>query len=139
MFNNLKFRNQMQCSLSQGRTQWMLSLIGLPVFSNQHLFRLTQDQKGFSKACNGLKCKVTTRYKEFTYCLCNFIMPQRSHTFMFIRLRALFKSSLVGIVDQLVDPPFGLVHLRLVLAFSIVVIWIIRRHSTALQNYSTTR
>ncbi|KAG5615806.1 hypothetical protein H5410_015630 [Solanum commersonii] len=48
----------MQCSLSQRRTQCMLSPIGLPVFSNQHLFQFTKDQKGFFKACNGAECKV---------------------------------------------------------------------------------
>ncbi|KAG5589896.1 hypothetical protein H5410_040410 [Solanum commersonii] len=48
----------MQRSLSQRRTQYMLSPIGLPVFSNQQLFQLTQDQKGVFKACNGAECKV---------------------------------------------------------------------------------
>ncbi|KAG5576604.1 hypothetical protein H5410_056738 [Solanum commersonii] len=52
-----KFRNQMQRSLSQRRTQCMLSLIGLLVFSNQHLFQLTQNQKDLYKACNGAECK----------------------------------------------------------------------------------
>ncbi|KAG5585082.1 hypothetical protein H5410_045516 [Solanum commersonii] len=55
--SSTKFRNQMQRSLSQRRTQYMLSPIGLPVFSNQQLFQLTQDQKGLFKACNGAKCK----------------------------------------------------------------------------------
>ncbi|KAG5630032.1 hypothetical protein H5410_001749 [Solanum commersonii] len=31
---------------------------GLPLFSNQLLIRLTQDQKGLSNACNGVECKV---------------------------------------------------------------------------------
>ena len=31
--------------------------IGLPLFSNQHLFQLTQDQKGLFKACNRAECK----------------------------------------------------------------------------------
>ncbi|KAG5628385.1 hypothetical protein H5410_000102 [Solanum commersonii] len=30
---------------------------GLPIFSNRHLFQLTQDQKGLSKACNRAECK----------------------------------------------------------------------------------
>ncbi|KAG5606681.1 hypothetical protein H5410_028173 [Solanum commersonii] len=30
---------------------------GLPIFSNQQLFQLTQDQKGHFKACNGAECK----------------------------------------------------------------------------------
>ncbi|KAG5619785.1 hypothetical protein H5410_005003 [Solanum commersonii] len=110
----------------------------LPLFSNPLSTRLTQDQKGLSKACNGHECKgkilglfmqvskqanhsshrhlsqtrlhtfasmqqslqenqfdkwlITTRCKEFTYCLCNFIWPHHSRTFMFIQLRALFKS-----------------------------------------------
>ncbi|KAG5630813.1 hypothetical protein H5410_002530 [Solanum commersonii] len=29
----------------------------LPLFSNQQLFQLTQDQKGLFKACNGAECK----------------------------------------------------------------------------------
>ncbi|KAG5631852.1 hypothetical protein H5410_003569 [Solanum commersonii] len=32
-------------------------LSGLPVFSDQHLFQLTQDQKGLFKACYGDECK----------------------------------------------------------------------------------
>jgi len=35
----------------------MTSPIGLPLFSNQHSFQLTQDQKGLFKACNGAECK----------------------------------------------------------------------------------
>ena len=54
---NLKFRNQIQRSHSQRWTQCMLSPIGLPVFSNQHLLQLTQDQKGLLKAYNGVECK----------------------------------------------------------------------------------
>ncbi|KAG5610579.1 hypothetical protein H5410_021860 [Solanum commersonii] len=61
-FNHLKFRNQMQYSLSQRKTQCILSPIGLPVFSNQQLFQLTQDQKGLFKACNGAECKMIGRY-----------------------------------------------------------------------------
>ncbi|KAG5572237.1 hypothetical protein H5410_062003, partial [Solanum commersonii] len=50
----------MQRSLSQGRTQCIFSPIGLPVFSDQLLFQLSQDQKGLFKACNGAECKVMT-------------------------------------------------------------------------------
>ncbi|KAG5580566.1 hypothetical protein H5410_051193, partial [Solanum commersonii] len=32
--------------------------IGLPLFSHRLLIRLTQNQKGLSKACNGGECKV---------------------------------------------------------------------------------
>ncbi|KAG5610918.1 hypothetical protein H5410_022199 [Solanum commersonii] len=32
-------------------------IIGLPVFSNQHLFQLTQDKKGIFKVCSGAECK----------------------------------------------------------------------------------
>ncbi|WMV08824.1 hypothetical protein MTR67_002209, partial [Solanum verrucosum] len=46
---------------------------------------------------------------------------------------------LVGIVDQLSDQLFGLVHHRLALFFSIVVVWIIGRHSTASRNCSVIR
>ena len=35
----------------------MTSPIGLPLFSNRLSIRLTQDQKGISKACNGVECK----------------------------------------------------------------------------------
>uniref|UniRef100_M1DUY4 Uncharacterized protein n=1 Tax=Solanum tuberosum TaxID=4113 RepID=M1DUY4_SOLTU len=35
----------------------MSSPIGLPLFSNQHSFQLTQDHKGLFKACNGDECK----------------------------------------------------------------------------------
>ncbi|WMV29364.1 hypothetical protein MTR67_022749, partial [Solanum verrucosum] len=48
-------------------------------------------------------------------------------------------TSLVEIVDQLGNPPFGRFHYRLALSFSIVVFWIIGRHSTASQNCSVTR
>ncbi|KAG5614957.1 hypothetical protein H5410_014781, partial [Solanum commersonii] len=57
MVYNLKFRNQMQHSHSQRRTQCIISPISLPVFSNQYLLQLTQDQKGLFKACNGVECK----------------------------------------------------------------------------------
>ncbi|KAG5576896.1 hypothetical protein H5410_057030 [Solanum commersonii] len=76
----------------------------LPLFFNRSSVRLTQDQKGPSKACNGDECQgmnqfnkwlITTRCKEFTYCLCNFIWSRRSHAFMFVRLIALFKSSVL--------------------------------------------
>ncbi|KAG5599117.1 hypothetical protein H5410_030487 [Solanum commersonii] len=81
----------------------MLSPIGLPLFSNRLLIRLTEDEKCLSKACNGAECKenqfdkwlITMKCKEFTYCLCNFIWPHRSHTFMFVQLRELFKSSIL--------------------------------------------
>uniref|UniRef100_A0A0V0GL24 Putative ovule protein n=1 Tax=Solanum chacoense TaxID=4108 RepID=A0A0V0GL24_SOLCH len=55
--NQFKIRNQMQCSHSKRGTQCMFSPIGLPLFSNQLSIRLTQDQKGLSKACNGDECK----------------------------------------------------------------------------------
>ncbi|KAG5609565.1 hypothetical protein H5410_020846, partial [Solanum commersonii] len=48
-------------------------------------------------------------------------------------------ATLVEIVDQLGDSPFGVVHRRLALSFNIVVFWIIRRPSTTSQNFSTTR
>ncbi|WMV08814.1 hypothetical protein MTR67_002199, partial [Solanum verrucosum] len=37
------------------------------------------------------------------------------------------------------DLPFGVVHRRLALAFSIVVLCVIGSHSTASQNYSAKR
>ncbi|KAK6786396.1 hypothetical protein RDI58_014921 [Solanum bulbocastanum] len=45
-------------------------------------------------------------------------------------------AKLVGITDQLGDPPFGLVYRRLVVALSIVVFWIIGQYSTVSQNCS---
>ncbi|WMV50036.1 hypothetical protein MTR67_043421, partial [Solanum verrucosum] len=47
-------------------------------------------------------------------------------------------ASLVEIADQLSDPPFGRFHRRLSLSFSMVVFWIIGRHSTASWNCSAT-
>ncbi|KAG5585416.1 hypothetical protein H5410_045850, partial [Solanum commersonii] len=38
-------------------TQYMFSPIGLPLFSNRLSIWFTQDQKGFSMACNGAECK----------------------------------------------------------------------------------
>ncbi|WMV37512.1 hypothetical protein MTR67_030897 [Solanum verrucosum] len=46
---------------------------------------------------------------------------------------------LVKIADQLGDPPFGRFHCHLGLSFSIVVFWIIGRHSTTSRNFSATR
>uniref|UniRef100_M1DD88 Uncharacterized protein n=1 Tax=Solanum tuberosum TaxID=4113 RepID=M1DD88_SOLTU len=57
----------------------------------------------------------------------------------FLMVRADHSALLVEIVDQLGDPPFGRFHCHLALSFSIVVFWIIGRHSTALQNCSATR
>ncbi|KAG5606645.1 hypothetical protein H5410_028137, partial [Solanum commersonii] len=45
-------------------------------------------------------------------------------------------ATLVGIVDQLRDSPFGVVHRRLTPSFGIVVLWVIRRHSTSSWNIS---
>ncbi|KAG5581489.1 hypothetical protein H5410_052116, partial [Solanum commersonii] len=55
--SQLKIKNQIQRSHSKRGTQCMLSPIGLPLFSNRLSIRLTQDQKGLSKACNGAECK----------------------------------------------------------------------------------
>uniref|UniRef100_M1DCM1 Uncharacterized protein n=1 Tax=Solanum tuberosum TaxID=4113 RepID=M1DCM1_SOLTU len=44
-------------------------------------------------------------------------------------------ASLVGIVNQFDDSPFGVVRRRLAPAFSIVVLWVIGRHGTASQNF----
>uniref|UniRef100_M1DJ70 Gag-pol polyprotein n=1 Tax=Solanum tuberosum TaxID=4113 RepID=M1DJ70_SOLTU len=44
-------------------------------------------------------------------------------------------ASLVEIADLLGDSPFGVVHRRLAPAFTIVVLWVIGRHGTALQNF----
>ncbi|KAG5595949.1 hypothetical protein H5410_037181 [Solanum commersonii] len=60
--NQFKIRNQMQRSHSKRETQCILSPIGLPLFSNRLLIRLTQDQKGLSKACNGAECKGIFTY-----------------------------------------------------------------------------
>ncbi|WMV18559.1 hypothetical protein MTR67_011944 [Solanum verrucosum] len=48
-------------------------------------------------------------------------------------------TSLVKITDQLSDSPFGVVHRRLTVAFSIIVLWVIGRHGTALRNFSAIR
>ncbi|WMV58920.1 hypothetical protein MTR67_052305 [Solanum verrucosum] len=45
-------------------------------------------------------------------------------------------ASLVRIVDQLCDSPFGVVHHRLAPAFSFVVLWVIGRHGTTSMNFS---
>ncbi|KAG5632748.1 hypothetical protein H5410_004465, partial [Solanum commersonii] len=55
--NQFKIRNQMQHSHSKRGTQYMFSPIGLPLFFVRSSVQLTQDQKGFSKACNGDDCK----------------------------------------------------------------------------------
>uniref|UniRef100_M1DGT3 Uncharacterized protein n=1 Tax=Solanum tuberosum TaxID=4113 RepID=M1DGT3_SOLTU len=47
--------------------------------------------------------------------------------------------SLVRIADQLGDSPFGVVHRRLAPAFSIVVLWVIRRYGIASRNFSEMR
>ncbi|KAG5581412.1 hypothetical protein H5410_052039 [Solanum commersonii] len=88
----------------------MFSPIGLPLLSSRLLIRFTQAQKGLSNVCNGAECKenqfdkwiITTRCNEFTYCLCNFIWPHRSRTFMFVQLRALFKSSVLIETETLI-------------------------------------
>ncbi|WMV30229.1 hypothetical protein MTR67_023614, partial [Solanum verrucosum] len=46
---------------------------------------------------------------------------------------------LVEIANQLDDPPFGRFHRRLALSFSIIMFWIIGRHSTTSRNCSATR
>uniref|UniRef100_M1DR83 Uncharacterized protein n=1 Tax=Solanum tuberosum TaxID=4113 RepID=M1DR83_SOLTU len=53
--------------------------------------------------------------------------------------RADHSATLVGIADQLGDSPLDVVHHRLAPSFSIVVLWVIGRHSTASQNISMMR
>ncbi|KAG5606200.1 hypothetical protein H5410_027692 [Solanum commersonii] len=96
------FQNQMQCSHSQRRTQCMLSPTGLPIFSNRQLFQLTQDQKGLFKACNVAGCKVVKKSVVKVY-----------------------SAQLVGINDELDDPPFGLLYRLSYLAINIFAFWII--------------
>uniref|UniRef100_M1DJ19 Uncharacterized protein n=1 Tax=Solanum tuberosum TaxID=4113 RepID=M1DJ19_SOLTU len=48
-------------------------------------------------------------------------------------------ASLVGIADQLGDLPFGVIHRRIVPAFSIIVLWVIGRYGTASRNCSAMR
>ncbi|KAG5630361.1 hypothetical protein H5410_002078 [Solanum commersonii] len=61
MVHSLKLQNQMQRSHSQRRIQCIISPIGLPVFSNQHLLQLTQDQKDLFKAYNGAERKALSK------------------------------------------------------------------------------
>ncbi|KAG5585583.1 hypothetical protein H5410_046017 [Solanum commersonii] len=61
----------MEHSLSQRRTQCMLSPIDLPVFSNRHLLQLTQDQKGLFKACKRAECKGVPSFSTPRLCLQN--------------------------------------------------------------------
>ncbi|KAG5580573.1 hypothetical protein H5410_051200 [Solanum commersonii] len=56
-----------------------------------------------------------------------------------ITLSTNHSASLVEITDQLGDSPFGVVHRCLAPAFSIVILWVIERHGTALQNCSVMR
>ena len=49
-------QNQLQSSHWQRWTQFTTSLVVLPVFFNQPMFYLTQDQKGLFKACSGAEC-----------------------------------------------------------------------------------
>uniref|UniRef100_M1DUD2 Uncharacterized protein n=1 Tax=Solanum tuberosum TaxID=4113 RepID=M1DUD2_SOLTU len=46
---------------------------------------------------------------------------------------------LVEIADQLDDSPFGVGYRRLGTTFSIIVLWVIGRHGTALRNFSVMR
>ncbi|WMV18550.1 hypothetical protein MTR67_011935, partial [Solanum verrucosum] len=46
---------------------------------------------------------------------------------------------LVGIVDQLSDSPFGVVHRYLIATFCIVVLWAIGRYDTASWDFSAMR
>uniref|UniRef100_M1DCZ8 Uncharacterized protein n=1 Tax=Solanum tuberosum TaxID=4113 RepID=M1DCZ8_SOLTU len=62
-----------------------------------------------------------------------------SHNELNICAAADHSASFVGITDQLGDSPFGVVHSRLIPAFSIVVLWVIERHGTALRNTSVMR
>ncbi|KAG5610873.1 hypothetical protein H5410_022154 [Solanum commersonii] len=82
---------------------------GLPVFSNQHLFQLTQDQKGLFKACNGVECKAD------------------------------YSAQLVEIADTFGDSPFGQFRRLLALALNIFALRVVGRYSTASQNYSAIR
>ncbi|KAG5605524.1 hypothetical protein H5410_027016 [Solanum commersonii] len=43
----------------------MTSPIGLPLFSIQHSFQLTQDHKGLFNTCNGAECKERSQLFKF--------------------------------------------------------------------------
>uniref|UniRef100_M1DV80 Uncharacterized protein n=1 Tax=Solanum tuberosum TaxID=4113 RepID=M1DV80_SOLTU len=48
-------------------------------------------------------------------------------------------TSLVGISDQLGDTPFVVVHHRLAPAYSIIMLWVIKRHGNPSRNFSVMR
>ncbi|KAG5571847.1 hypothetical protein H5410_061613 [Solanum commersonii] len=94
----------------------MFSPIGLSLFSNRLLIRLTQDKKGLSKACNGAECK----------CMLSQICAAADRL-----------ASIVGIVDQLGDSPFGVVHCCLVPTFVIIMLWPIGRYGLSTLEHKT--
>ncbi|KAG5599831.1 hypothetical protein H5410_031201 [Solanum commersonii] len=53
-----------------------------------------------------------------------------------ISVAADHSTTLVGIANQLGDSPFDVVHRRLAPSFSIIMLWVIGRHSTASWNIS---
>uniref|UniRef100_M1DPJ4 Uncharacterized protein n=1 Tax=Solanum tuberosum TaxID=4113 RepID=M1DPJ4_SOLTU len=56
-----------------------------------------------------------------------------------LQMKADHSASLVRIANQLGDSFFGVVHRHLAPAFSIIVLWVIRRHGTASWNFSAMR
>ncbi|KAG5631071.1 hypothetical protein H5410_002788 [Solanum commersonii] len=60
-------------------------------------------------------------------------------TFSHIGAAADHSVSVVRIIDQLGDYPFGVVHRRLAPAFNIVVLWVIWQYGTASRNFSVIR
>ncbi|KAG5611351.1 hypothetical protein H5410_022632, partial [Solanum commersonii] len=85
-------KKEFHFSQHHGLTETSLSLLDFP-FTSHNTPNLGFCPKLLLQETRFDTRLVKIRCKEFTYCLCNFIWPHRSRAFMFVRLRALFKSS----------------------------------------------
>uniref|UniRef100_M1DYJ5 Uncharacterized protein n=1 Tax=Solanum tuberosum TaxID=4113 RepID=M1DYJ5_SOLTU len=84
------------------------------------------------------KNEESTRPKSKFLELKPFESSSSSKPYPNLELKTDHSVTLVEIADQLSYSPFGVVHRRLALVFSIVMFWIIRRPSTASRNFSVT-
>ena len=79
---------------------------------------------------------VTTRCKDFTYCVCNFVWPHYSFAFIFVQLWALFKSWILIDTETQI---FNKIHIRTQQSYVKCQGWSSKSDSAGSESASTTR
>uniref|UniRef100_M1DYB6 Uncharacterized protein n=1 Tax=Solanum tuberosum TaxID=4113 RepID=M1DYB6_SOLTU len=96
---------------------------------------------GLIGLCGAILCSSQGSRQNTEHSMLTSRLMEYPHMILLTRICAAtdHSASLVGIADQLGDSPFGVVHRCLARSFSIVVLWVIGRHSTTSRNLSVMR